>query len=141
MRKTIAFFKYPIQGNEEYYIFENTSLKTIKKILNKHTKDNIITKEMADDIYNFYTNISDKVIVLPAFSHITFTCAGSDFDYDGCMIIYKVKDSIIANKEVELEATKDIISNDIINILKEQFKHQGVHLGEYIDVNNIKKDN
>ena len=57
------------------------------------------------------------------------------------MIIYKVKGSIIANKEIELEATKDIISNDIVNILKEQFKHQGVHLGEYIDVDNIKKDN
>ena len=141
MRTTVAFFKYPIQGNREYYIFENASLKTIRKIANSYVKNNTITKEEADDIYNFYASVSDKVIVLPAFSHITFTCAGSDFDYDGCMIIYKVKGSIIANKEIELEATKDIISNDIVNILKEQFKHQGVHLGEYLDVNTIEKDN
>ena len=125
MRKTIAFFKYPIQGNEEYYIFENTSLKTIKKILNKHTKDNIITKEMADDIYNFYTNISDKVIVLPAFSHITFTCAGSDFDYDGSLTIYNVN---------KLKTNKDIISNEIVSLLKDNFNHQGVHLGDYINI-------
>ena len=80
---------------------------------------------MADDIYNFYTNISDKVIVLPAFSHITFTCAGSDFDYDGSLTIYNVN---------KLKTNKDIISNEIVSLLKDNFNHQGVHLGDYINI-------
>ena len=127
--KEMVFFKYPLQGNEEYYLFNNTRLVTIKKMLKVKISEGIITEEEAKHIYSFYSYVSNKVIVLPAFSHITFTCAGSDFDYDGGCVIYKTS---------SYDTQQDVLTNAMITILQESHEYLGVHIGEY-DAQEINK--
>lgn len=130
--KDVIFFKYPIQGLEEYFCFTNCKLNRIRNIAIKKCKEVGLAPSMVNYIVEFFSSVSDKVIILPAFSFIAKVCAGSDFDFDGAAVMYRVKNVVTKYDE---------LSNYIFDSLKKNFRHSGVVLGDYKELDRTNKTN
>ena len=108
----VVMIKYPKMGLREFYFANNVSLKDIIKRANYFVKNNMITKDEAELVIQFYRELDSFVAVLPAKSVITYACAGLDFDYDGALFIEHTSNpteevEVLTNKMVDLlERTK-----------------------------------
>lgn len=117
-REHVIFFKYPLQGLEEYYSLSNT-FSSIEGQIDGLYSSGIIDEDERDALVSFFTTISEKVIILPSSLHLMHTCAGSDFDYDGGACLFRVK---TVNNPV------DALSNHLFDLFKDNFKFKGVDI-------------
>lgn len=117
-REHIIFFKYPLQGLEEYYSLEN-SIGSLENRINALFDNGTIDADEKEALISFFTTISEKVIILPPSLHLMHTCAGSDFDYDGGAVLYSVKSE---------DNPTDKLSNHLFNLFKNNFKFKGVDI-------------
>ena len=117
-RHDVVMLKYPVQGLREYYCLNN-AYASVSSAVSELYESGKVTKEEAWCINDFFIHVSEKVIILPASLHIMHVCAGSDYDYDGAAILYRVE---------SCTSKKDSLSNYLMDLFEENFTGIGVNI-------------
>lgn len=96
----VVLGKYPIAGLKEHYPGKNVNVPEVINRTSKLRKNKKIERWMQDGIVGFFADLDSSVLCLPALMFIAMACAGLDFDYDGAVVIIKVKNPESREEEI-----------------------------------------
>lgn len=80
----VTAFKYPSIGTEEYYAATVVSSREMKRRI----KELKATKTVKYALTDFFLQLSNSALVVPAIEDLKSMLAGMDFDYDGATVIF-----------------------------------------------------